>query len=221
MAGAQARRPKDRMVEPGGPRGHYPGMRKIILLLAFIFSSAGFSGAAWAREEQAVFAGGCFWCMEHDMQAIPGVISVMSGYTGGKERNPTYEQVSSETTGHYESVRVTFDPDKITYAQLLDRYWKLVDPTDNGGQFCDRGPSYRPAIFVKADQKAAAEASKAKLEASGKIKKKIIVPILPLSAFWPAEDYHRDFAKNNKGRYDSYRRGCGRDAVLKQVWGLD
>jgi peptide-methionine (S)-S-oxide reductase len=220
MAGAQALCLVSRMVEPEAPDGHYSGMRKIILLLAFIFSSAGFSGAAWARQEQAVFAGGCFWCMEHDMQGIPGVISVMSGYTGGKERNPTYEQVSSERTGHYESVRVTYDPDKVTYAQLLARYWKLIDPTDDGGQFCDRGPSYRSAIFVTPEQKAAAEASKAKLVASGKIKKKIVTPVLPLGEFWPAEEYHRDFAKNNKASYDTYRKGCGRDAVLRKVWGL-
>jgi peptide-methionine (S)-S-oxide reductase len=196
-------------------------MRKLILLLALIFTPAVWAPAAFAREEQAVFAGGCFWCMEHDMQAVPGVISVMSGYTGGKERNPTYRQVSSETTGHYESVRVTFNPEKITYAQLLERYWKLIDPTDDGGQFCDRGPSYRSAIFVTPEQKPAAEFSKTKLEASGKIKKKIVTPILPLGAFWPAEEEHRDFAKNNKQHYDSYRRGCGRDAVLKKVWNLN
>lgn len=196
-------------------------MKKLLVLLALLFAPAAWAPAAFAREEQAVFAGGCFWCMEHDMQGVQGVISVMSGYTGGKERNPTYEQVSSERTGHYESVRVTFDPDKISYAQLLERYWKLIDPTDDGGQFCDRGPSYRSAIFVKPEHKAAAEASKAKLAASGKIKGRIVTPILPLGEFWPAEEYHRDFAKNNKARYDTYRKGCGRDATLRRVWGLD
>jgi len=196
-------------------------MRKLILLLALIFAPAAWAPAAFAREEQAVFAGGCFWCMEHDMQAVPGVISVMSGYTGGKEKNPTYEQVSSETTGHYESVRVTYDSSKITYAQLLERYWKLIDPTDAGGQFCDRGPSYRSAIFVTPEQKPMADFSKTKLEASGKIRKKIVTQILPLGEFWPAEENHRDFAKNNKQRYDSYRRGCGRDATLRKVWKLD
>ncbi len=191
-------------------------MKRLILLLLVLFAPA-----AFAKPETAVFAGGCFWCMEHDMLAIPGVISVMSGYTGGKEKNPTYEQVSSETSGHYESVRVTFDNEKITYAQLLTRYWKLVDPTDDGGQFCDRGPSYRPAIFVTPDQRKAAEDSKAKLVASHRIRKPIIVPILPLGEFWPAEDYHRDFARKNAEHYTLYRRGCGRDAVLRNVWGLD
>lgn len=155
------------------------------------------------------------------MQAIPGVIEVMSGYTGGKERNPTYEQVSSERTGHYESVRVTFDDAKISYEQLLSRYWKLVDPTDDEGQFCDRGPSYRPAIFVTPMQRNAAEASKKKIIASGKVNGTVIVPILPLGDFWPAEEYHRDFAKKNVQHYTQYRTGCGRDAILKQVWKQD
>lgn len=177
--------------------------------------------AAFAEQKQAVFAGGCFWCMEHDMQAIPGVVKVESGYTGGKERNPTYEQVASERTGHFEAVRVTFDDTKITYEQLLSRYWPLVDPTDDEGQFCDRGPSYRPAIFVKPEQKVAAEASKKKIVASGKVNGTVIVPVLPLGEFWPAEEYHRDYAKRNKAAYDRYRRGCGRDVILAQVWKQD
>ncbi|HEX5007468.1 MAG TPA: peptide-methionine (S)-S-oxide reductase MsrA, partial [Hyphomonadaceae bacterium] len=168
-------------------------MRHLILLLALIFTPA-LAPAAHAEKQQAVFAGGCFWCMEHDMQAIPGVLKVESGYTGGKLRNPSYEDVITETTGHYESVRVTFDTDKITYEQLLSRYWPLVDPTDDGGQFCDRGPSYRPAIFVTPAQKAAAEASKARIIASRRVNGTVIVPILPLGEFWPAEEYHRDYA---------------------------
>jgi peptide-methionine (S)-S-oxide reductase len=174
---------------------------------------------AFAQQKaQAVFAGGCFWCMEHDMKAIPGVLEVMSGYTGGKEKHPTYEQVSSETTGHYESVRVTYDPSKVTYEQILSRYWKLIDPTDNGGQFCDRGPSYRPAIFVTPEQRPIAEASKQKLIDSKKLTKPVIVPILPLGEFWPAEEYHRDFSEKNAAHYNAYRKGCGRDVVLKQIW---
>ena len=127
--------------------------------------------------EQAIFAGGCFWCMEHDMKAIPGVTAVMSGYTGGTLANPRYEDVVTETTGHYESVRVTYDANKITYAQLLDRYWPLVDPTDDGGQFCDRGPSYRPAVFVTPSQRPIAEASRTKWAAklkSGMMKAQIV-----------------------------------------------
>jgi peptide-methionine (S)-S-oxide reductase len=191
-------------------------MRYLIVLLALILSPA-----AFAEKQQAVFAGGCFWCMEHDMGAIPGVVKVESGYTGGHLRNPRYEDVIKETTGHYEAVRVTFDTDKISYEQLLSRYWPLVDPTDAGGQFCDRGPSYRPAIFATPEQKAAAEASKQKIVASGRVRGKVIVPVLPLGAFYPAEDYHRDYAKRNAAAYNSYRRGCGRDAILSRVWKRD
>ena len=169
--------------------------------------------------QTAVFSGGCFWCMEHDMKGIPGVVSVESGYTGGHVDHPTYEDVTSETSGHYESVKVTFDPSKIDYGFLLYKYWKLVDPTDDGGQFCDRGPSYRPAIFVaNEDQRKIAEQSK--IEAQKQLKRgKIIVPILPLKTFWPAEAYHRNFAERNAGHYNAYREGCGRDARLKAVWG--
>ncbi len=169
--------------------------------------------------QTAVFAGGCFWCMEHDMKAIPGVVAVESGYTGGTVDHPSYEQVTSETTGHYESVKVTFDPSKLDYGFLLYRYWKLVDPTDNGGQFCDRGPSYRPAIFVaNASQLQVARQSEA--EAQKRLKHgRIIVPILPLKTFWPAEDYHRDYARTHAVDYQLYRFACGRDATLRKVWG--
>jgi peptide-methionine (S)-S-oxide reductase len=198
-------------------------MRTVRAILAALLGALLVTGPnaspAWGAERQkALFAGGCFWCMEHDMQGIPGVLKVESGYTGGHLKNPTYEDVTSETSGHYEAVRVTFDTTKITYEQLLSRYWPLVDPTDDGGQFCDRGPSYRTAIFVKPEQKAAAEASKAKVEASGRVRGKVVTPILPLGAFYVAEEYHRDFARNNKARYDSYRKGCGRDVILSRVW---
>jgi peptide-methionine (S)-S-oxide reductase len=156
--------------------------------------------------------------MEHDMKAIPGVVSVESGYTGGHVRNPSYEDVTSETSGHYEAVRVTFDPARITYARLLDRYWRLIDPTDDGGQFCDRGPSYRSAVFATAAQREEAEASKARLAASRKLARPVVTEVLPLKEFWPAEAYHRDYAKRNAIRYSIYRSGCGRDATLKKVW---
>jgi peptide-methionine (S)-S-oxide reductase len=146
------------------------------------------------------------------------VEKVESGYTGGHLKNPTYEDVTSETSGHYESVRVTFDTDKISYEQLLKRYWPLVDPTDDGGQFCDRGPSYRPAIFASPQQKKAAEDSKAAVIASKKVNGQVKVPVLPLGVFYPAEEYHRDFAKKNSEHYTAYRRGCGRDAILTRVW---
>ena len=188
-----------------------------LLLVAWGLALA--SPALAAPLQTAVFSGGCFWCMEHDMKAIPGVVSVQSGYTGGDVDHPTYEQVSSETTGHYESVKVTFDPAKIDYGFLLYRYWKLVDPTDGGGQFCDRGPSYRPAIFVaNAQQRQMALQSEA--EAQKRLKHgRIIVPILPLKTFWPAEAYHRDYAHTHALEYNLYRMGCGRDATLRKVWG--
>jgi peptide-methionine (S)-S-oxide reductase len=143
-------------------------MRRLLILLAAAFALFGVSASAAApspkgsgKTETAVFAGGCFWCMEHDMQGVPGVIKVESGYTGGHVKNPTYRDVTSERSGHYESVRVTYDPAKLDYGFLLYRYWKLVDPTDDGGQFCDRGPSYRPAVFVTPAQRPIAEKSQA------------------------------------------------------------
>lgn len=171
-----------------------------------------------AVTQQAVYAGGCFWCVEHDFKSVPGVVAVMSGYTGGHLRNPTYQDVITETTGHYEAVRVTFDPARISYRQLTDRYWRLIDPTDDGGQFCDRGPSYRSAIFATPAQRADAEASKAALVASNRLTAPVVTQVLPLGRFYEAEEYHRDYAKKNAVRYSVYRAGCGRDARLKQVW---
>ena len=190
----------------------------LALLLLPLSLIAGASQAAAPKTEQAIFAGGCFWCMETDMKG-PGVISVESGYTGGTLANPKYEDVLTERTGHYESVRVTYDPTKISYARILQKYWKLVDPTDDGGQFCDRGPSYRPAVFVTPEQKPIAEASRT--QAAKELKRGTMkAQILPASTFYPAEEYHRDFAKRNSLRYQLYRSGCGRDAKLSQVWGV-
>jgi peptide-methionine (S)-S-oxide reductase len=186
---------------------------------ASLLGAAAQAAPAPAKTESAVFAGGCFWCMESDMKAIPGVISVQSGYTGGQLKNPRYEDVVTERTGHYESVKVTFDPARISYQRLLTRYWKLVDPTDDGGQFCDRGPSYKTAVFVDGPaQRAVAEATRA--EAAKALKTgKMTTQILPLQTFYPAEEYHRDYAKRNKAHYAAYREGCGRDRRLAQVWG--
>ncbi|HWA21977.1 MAG TPA: peptide-methionine (S)-S-oxide reductase MsrA [Caulobacterales bacterium] len=174
---------------------------------------------AFAATQTAVFAGGCYWCMEHDMKAIPGVISVTSGFTGGTLRNPTYADVVTETTGHYEAVRITYDDAKVTYAGILTRYWRLIDPTDARGQFCDRGPSYRAAIFVTPEQRAVAEASKEALIKSGKINGKIVTQILPLGVFYPTDrEDHIDYAERNKFAYQMYRTGCGRDTRLKAIW---
>jgi peptide-methionine (S)-S-oxide reductase len=189
------------------------------LLLSLLLALASPLAAGAAQLETAVFAGGCFWCMEHDMKGISGVVSVESGYTGGHLAHPTYADVTSETSGHYESVRVTFDPAKVDYGFLLHRYWRLIDPTDEGGQFCDRGPSYRPAVFVASPrQRQIAEESRAEAQ-KALPHGKIVVPILPLGPFWPAEDYHRNFAETNAAHYNAYRQGCGRDARLREVWG--
>lgn len=167
----------------------------------------------------AVFAGGCFWCTESDFEKVPGVIDAISGYTGGHVKNPTYEEVSAGGTGDFESVKVIYDPSKVTYKQLLEYFWKHVDPTDPGGEFVDRGPQYRSAIFYANEkQKRLAEETKAELAASGVFKKPIVTLILPLGPFYPAEKYHQDYYKKNPIRYHWYRYNSGRDQFLKKVW---
>jgi peptide-methionine (S)-S-oxide reductase len=168
----------------------------------------------------AVFAGGCFWCMEPPFDALPGVVATTSGYTGGPEAKPTYEQVSSGRTGHYEAIAITYDPARVSYQQLLDVFWRNIDPLDDTGQFCDKGTQYRSAIFVDGEeQRRLAEESKTVIESSGRFDRPIVTTILPLMAFTPAEDYHQDFYKKNPVRYYSYRSGCGRDRRLQQLWG--
>ncbi|WP_010285972.1 peptide-methionine (S)-S-oxide reductase MsrA [Kurthia massiliensis] len=168
----------------------------------------------------ATFAGGCFWCMVKPFDQQPGIESVISGYTGGHVENPTYEQVCSETTGHYEAVQITFDPAVYPYKDLVELYWQLIDPTDAGGQFFDRGQSYETAIFYHDDeQKEIAEASKAALEASGKFDKPIAVKILPAKPFYPAEDYHQQYYRKNPLHYERYSHGSGRVAFQQQHWG--
>jgi peptide-methionine (S)-S-oxide reductase len=168
----------------------------------------------------AIFAGGCFWCMEPPFDAVPGVVSTTSGYTGGSVADPSYEQVSSGTTGHREAVRVEFDPKRVTYAKLLDVFWHNIDPTDAGGQFCDRGTQYTSAIFYGDDeQRAEAEASKRQLEASGRLAGPVATAILPAGPFYAAEEYHQDYYEKNPLRYRFYRSGCGRDRVLERIWG--
>ena len=171
------------------------------------------------KTASAVFAGGCFWCTESDFEKVDGVIEAISGYTGGHLKNPTYYQVSAGGTGHLESVKVIYDPSKVTYEQLLDYFWRHVDPTDPGGQFVDRGSQYRSAIFYANEtQKRLAEKSKQQLEASGKFDKPIVTDILPLGEFYPAEDYHQNYYKKNPIRYHYYRYGSGRDQFLKKTW---
>ena len=174
-----------------------------------------------AAVEKAVLAGGCFWCLEHDLEKLPGVLSAECGYSGGSLRNPTYRQVSAGGTGHQEVVEVRFDNARISYATLLRAYWRNVDALDGGGQFCDRGSSYRPVIFTQGDvQKQQAEASlKAAARELGKPASAIRVQIKPLSRFWVAEGYHQDYAERNSVKYNYYRWACGRDRRLDQLWG--
>jgi peptide-methionine (S)-S-oxide reductase len=169
---------------------------------------------------RATFAGGCFWCMEGPFDTLPGVVSTTSGYIGGRVKDPTYERVSSGSTGHTEAVEIVYDPAKVTYAQLLDVFWRNVDPTDAGGQFCDRGSQYRTGIFTHgAEQQRLAEQSKKDLESSGKVKKRIVTEVVPATEFYAAEDYHQDYYVKNPVRYKFYRYNCSRDDRLKELWG--
>ena len=169
----------------------------------------------------AIFAGGCFWCMEKPFDDIPGVISSTSGYTGGTTQNPTYQQVGRGGTGHIEAVKIVYDPARVSYAQLLDTYWKQVDPFDSDGQFCDQGETYAPAIFVaNPREQTAAEASKAAVAARFP-GQNVGVRIIAAKTFWDAEGYHQDYYLKNPVRYAYYRNGCGRDARLRAVWGAD
>ncbi len=170
--------------------------------------------------EVATFAGGCFWCMQPPFDALDGVVRTTVGYTGGNEKDPTYKQVSYGKTGHAESIEIVYDPSKVTYDQLLDVYWMNIDPTDSGGQFVDRGKQYRPAIFYDNEaQRKAAEASKKKLEESGRFDKPIVVEITEATEFYPAEEYHQKFYKKDKLQYKTYRRGSGRDQFIEKHWG--
>jgi len=167
--------------------------------------------------ELATFAGGCFWCMVKPFDTWPGVIKVVSGYTGGEIENPTYEQVCSDSTGHYEAVQITFDPAVIPYQELLSVFWEQIDPTDAGGQFADRGSSYQTAIFYHSpEQKNLAEQSKYELAQSGKFKAPVVTPILPAKPFYPAETYHQDYYKKNPLHYQRYSIGSGRAAFVER-----
>ena len=196
------------------------------LLLALAVPAAAWaespSGAAADGLATAVFAGGCFWCMEPPFDALEGVVSTTSGYIGGHIANPRYEQVAAGGTGHAEAVKVVYRPDRIGYEALLEVFWRNIDPLDDGGQFCDRGDQYRSAIFYSDDeQRQIAEQSKEGLKQSQRFREPIVTAVVPASEFYPAEDYHQDYYRKNPLRYKFYRYGCGRDARLQELWGWD
>jgi len=191
----------------------------ILLLLAHAAGTAADAPAAPAQSATAIFAGGCFWCTEADFEKVPGVIEAESGYTGGQVENPSYEQVSAGKTGHTEAVRVRYDPARVSYAQLLEHYWRTIDPTVKDRQFCDVGHQYRTGIYYQNDaQRDAALASKAQLEKQGRFKQ-IYTEVAAAGPFYRAEEYHQDYYKKNPVRYKFYRLNCGRDARLAEVWG--
>ena len=201
--------------------------RNVLIAAALTAASAGF---AFAETKTAVFAGGCFWCVESDFESVDGVIEVVSGFTGGDKKDPSYKDVSKGRSKHVEAAEITYDDSKVTYTQLVNMFFRSVDPTDDGGQFCDRGDSYTTAIFVAdAGERKIAEAEKAK--AQGALGRTIVTPIRDAGAFYPAPAYHQDFYKSSKvivtrfgpkkksEAYKRYRKACGRDAKVKQLWG--
>ena len=192
-------------------------MKWTTLTIALALSFAAHTASA-QRLEKAIFAGGCFWCVESDFDKVPGVVSTVSGYTGGKTENPTYKQVTAGGTGHYEAVEITYDPAKVSYEALLTAFWHSVDPTDGGGQFCDRGQSYETAVFA-ANEKERRLAEASRKAAQKRVDNPIVTPILAAAPFYAAEDYHQDYYKKNPLRYNYYRWGCGRNNRVKEVWG--
>jgi len=209
----------------------------LLILIPGLYSSLGPNLAVNAQEKEnqpkenkktsktkqtAIFAGGCFWCVESDYDKVPGVLSTISGYTGGHTKNPTYKEVSYKETGHYEALKVTFDPAVVTYKQLVHIFWRTVDPTDPNGQFCDKGSSYRTAIFpVNEEQMRIAKQSKQEEQTSGKLKGRIVTKIIKAKQFYEAEGYHQNYYQLNKVRYNYYRYSCGRDKRVKALWGQE
>ncbi len=193
---------------------------RLAAFLAMWALAGAFAPAPQPALEEATLAGGCFWCLEEALEKISGVVSATSGYTGGTTKNPTYEQVSSGGTGHTEAVRIRFDASIVSYAEILDTFWRNIDPLDAAGQFCDRGSQYRAGIFVHDDtQRRLAETSKQALGASGRFKQPIVTEIVQAGPFYAAEEYHQDYYKKNPLRYRFYKFGCGRERRLEQVWG--
>ena len=198
--------------------GLAPSLLRLALVLVLLLAAP---LGAQAAEQEAVFAGGCFWCLEHDLANVDGVLEAVSGYSGGKLDQPTYKQVSAGGTGHQEVVRVRFDDSRVSYATLLRAYWRNVDALDGGGQFCDRGGSYRPVIFTAGDSQAS-QARRSLQQAAQELKRspaEIKVQVKPLTRFWPAEAYHQNYAETHKVSYNYYRWACGRDQRLDQLWG--
>ncbi len=190
------------------------------VLTTFLFTPVYGQSPSPATTKTAIFAGGCFWCIQPAFDKAPGVIKTVVGYCGGSEPNPTYKLVTSEKTKYRESIEITYDPSKISYDQLLDIYWRQIDPTQADGQFTDIGPSYRAAIFYgNPEEKKIAETSKAKLATSGTFKKPIVTEILPAMKFWPAEDYHQRYYKQNPEHFEAFEAGSGRVSFKKQKWG--
>ncbi len=199
-----------------------PALLVVGILVAAVVEATGKEGAPAEGQKlaKATFAGGCFWCMEHPFDALEGVVSVTSGYTGGSKKNPTYEEVSAGGTGHAESVQIVYDPAKIGYAKLLEVFWHNIDPTTPNRQFCDTGTQYRSAVFYyDEEQKKLAEESKRELERTKPFQGSIVTEIAPASEFYPAEEYHQQYYKKNPIRYKFYRYNCGRDQRLKELWG--
>lgn len=205
-------------------------MRRIItrfvqIILLSMTAMLGTSTIVWYAQaanstDTVIFAGGCFWCVESDFDSIPGVVDTVSGYTGGTVENPTYKVVSAGGSGHLEAVKITYDPDKLSYQKLLDIFWRSVDPTDDGGQFCDRGESYKTAIFVNSpEQRQSAENSKRLIDASGILKDPVVTPVIDATTFYPSEEYHQNYYTKNPVRYKFYRYSCGRDKRVRDLWG--
>ena len=189
-----------------------------IALAAVAALTAAHGSAQTTQHATAIFAGGCFWCMEPPFDALDGVVSTTSGYTGGQTKNPTYEQVSEGRTGHTEAIRVVYDPKKIGYDRLLEVFWRNIDPLDGGGQFCDRGPQYRSGIFVQSeDERKLATASKEKI--ASRLSRPVLTEISAAGPFYEAEGYHQDYYKKNPVRYKMYKWNCGRDQRLEKLWG--
>lgn len=194
-------------------------MKMIPLLSLFFLLISGSISAETVRTETAILAGGCFWCVESDFEKLDGVIEVISGYTGGHTNNPTYKQVSAGGTGHIEATEVIYNPEVISYSEILEHFWRTIDPTRDDGQFCDRGPQYRPAIFYSEDQKDLTITSRENIEKIKPFSDPIKVELIKASKFYSAEKYHQDYYKKNPIRYRYYRHGCGRDKRIKELWG--
>ena len=194
-------------------------MRRIIFTTLLMLICCSQKDGVSQMNKEAIFAGGCFWCMEKPFEKIDGVKEVVSGYTGGHKSNPTYQEVSAGTTGHYEAVKIVYDPSQVNFKDILTVFWRQIDPTDPGGQFADRGSQYKTAIFyVDDEQRVLAEESREELQNSGKYRRPIVTPIIKADEFYKAENYHQDYYKTNPMRYKRYRKGSGRDQYLKKMW---